>query len=213
MRQSTTVTTAPAVEPVTVDTAKAYLRVDGTTDDGLLADMIQSAREMVEAYLRRSLITQTIKLTLDWFPMTRSDQWFDGVQEIAVSELYRGADYIKLPLGDVQSITSLVTYNQGNTAATFNSSNYYLDAAGDRLILNDGQVWPSDLRDTQAIEVTYVAGYGDAASDVPASIKQGILQVVNALYNGRGCDSGIPDSAGKLLSPYRILGENYNGLR
>ena len=213
MRQSFAITSAPAAEPVSVSEVKQYLRVDGSSDDDLLTDMIVAARGMAEEYLRRSLITQTVKLTMDWFPRRENGDWWDGVREIAISELSHEEDYIKLPMAPIQSISSIVTYSDGNQASTFSASNYRLDAAGARVMLNDGQVWPSDLRARQAVEITYVAGYGDEASDVPAAIRQAIMQMVNSLYNSRGCDSGISDSAKMLMRPYRIIDETHNGLR
>ena len=53
---------APAVEPITLTEAKAYMKVDYTNDDTLIEDvLIPSARQMVEKMLNKALITQTLK--------------------------------------------------------------------------------------------------------------------------------------------------------
>ncbi len=50
--------TPPAVEPVTLAEAKAYLRVEHGDDDDVIAALIAAARSHVEAQTRRVLITQ-----------------------------------------------------------------------------------------------------------------------------------------------------------
>ena len=49
----------PDQEPVSLVEAKAYTRVDGDQDDGLLRHLIKTARNVVETYTTRSLMTQT----------------------------------------------------------------------------------------------------------------------------------------------------------
>ena len=56
---SLSLTTPPAVEPVSVETAKAWLRVSHFEDDALIADLIGSAREHVETRIGLALITQS----------------------------------------------------------------------------------------------------------------------------------------------------------
>ena len=60
--------TPPALEPLTLDEAKAYLRVDTAADDDLIAALIAGARIHVEAQTRRALITQSWRLVLDAWP-------------------------------------------------------------------------------------------------------------------------------------------------
>ena len=55
--------TAPSSEPVTLTEAKLYLRVDNTTEDALISDLIVAARMDAEKYLKRSLISQTWQLS------------------------------------------------------------------------------------------------------------------------------------------------------
>ena len=58
----------PAVEPVTLGEAKAYLRVEHDADDDVIAALIAGARVHVEAQTRRALITQSWRLIRDAWP-------------------------------------------------------------------------------------------------------------------------------------------------
>ena len=64
MRISNQRTTDPATEVATVAQMDTFLRGDNvleSVDGELLTSLIQSAREYVEEFTRRALITQTLK--------------------------------------------------------------------------------------------------------------------------------------------------------
>ena len=51
-------------EPITLEEAKAYMRVEYDTDDELITNFIAAARHWVEVYIRKSLLYPTIEE--DW---------------------------------------------------------------------------------------------------------------------------------------------------
>src|SRR3569832_1505142 len=59
---------SPALEPLTLDEAKAYLRVEHSDEDETIAALLTAARLQVEAQTRRALITQGWRLALDAWP-------------------------------------------------------------------------------------------------------------------------------------------------
>ena len=206
MRTSITTVTPPALEPVTLAEAKLWMKVDITEDDALITDLIVAAREYAEQSLRRALITQTKKLTLDIPRGGLDDVLGDGVYDLPVSVLVGDLpSVIELPYQPIQSITSVKTFDTDGTESTYSSDNYFLDTAGGRLVLKDGEIWPSGLRAEKACEITYVAGYGSAASSVPASIKSAIKMHVQNMYDNRiVCDA--PEACMKIYQKHRIYG-------
>jgi hypothetical protein len=207
--RSLTLVTAPASEPVSLAEAKAWAKIDAGDDDPLVAALIAAAREAAENYLRRSLISQTWKLTQDLPPGQSADCLGEGVYDLPATildgDLPRA---FKLPRGPVQSVSSVVTYDTDNDSSTYASSNYYVDTAGDRLVLNENAVWPAPLRPRAAIAITYVAGYGDSSGSIPQAIRTAMLMHIQRMYDGRiVCD--MPEGCQRLYRPYRLLGELY----
>jgi uncharacterized phiE125 gp8 family phage protein len=175
-------TAAPAVEPVTLTEAKAHCRVDSTADDTLLTNLIVAARELVEDYIDRSLVTQRLVMTLDQFP-----------PEI---ELPRP------PMSDSGTTTAVtVTYtvNQTGQTTTLSTTEYRVDRNSTPGVLRNlyGGTWPSNLDDPNSITVTWWAGYG-SSGDVPQRVKSAVLMTILELYEKRG-DGQMPDGAKRLL--------------
>lgn len=160
------IATAPAVEPVSLTTAKEHLRLTTNDDDATVQLLIQAAREIAEARLGKVLVTQTWDLYLDAFP---------------------GGDIViaKYPL---LSVTSVKYTPEGASQATVTSATYSVDIISKpgRIVLQTGYSWPSDvLIEVNGVVVRFVAGYGATAESVPAFIRQAILLLVSDLYENR----------------------------
>jgi hypothetical protein len=210
VRHSLTLVTGPAAEPVILDEAKAWLRIDGTDSDAQIAALITASVQLCQEWLRRSLISQTWKLTLDLAPSSLDAFLGDGVYDMPVSALCGGLPQsVELPKGPVQSITSVTTYDLTDTSSTLAPTNYRVDSSGDRMVLTYGASWPSNLRAKAAAEINYVTGYGATSTSVPQPIKTGILMQVARMYEQRGqCEDpdGVAPGARQLWNPYRIMG-------
>lgn len=72
-----------------------------------------------------------------------------------------------------------------------------------RVKLRSGRAWPTH-RDFASFIVEFKAGYGDAATDVPEALKQGILQLLGHLYDNRGAEE-IPKGIKAMFWPYKVL--------
>lgn len=197
-RKSYTLVTAPASEPVSVAEAKTFLRVDGTAEDDLITSLIKTARLACENHTRRAFISQTWRLTMDAFS--------DVEEEVALSGYIVGPrpgvvchQDIQLSRQPIQSITHIKTYSPDNTVSTVDADTYLLDTDGGRIVLNEGYTWPTNLRDRAAVEITFLAGYGE----VPEDIRQAILLFVSSMYENRQC-MDMPEGSKTLLGPHRL---------
>lgn len=203
IRKTVTLVTPPTTEPVSLGEVKGWIKVDTNADDALLQTMISAARESAEKYLKRALITQTQRVTLDLPQANWIDALPDGTYDFPITASYADIPrIIELPYKPLQSVTSIVTYDTANTASTYSASNYFVDTANGRVALNSTASWPSNLRGVNAVAVTYVAGYGTAVN-VPAAIKSGIMMHVQKMYDERMvCD--LPPSCMALYDKFRV---------
>ena len=173
MSRKATLATAPATEPLTRAEAKLHLLIATTVTahDDWVDRAIISARQMYEHDTDSAVISSTWKQTYCDF--------YDHL------ELYRGP---------VSSITSIQYYDANETLQTWASTNYRLDDGETipRIVWDDDAILPTLDNRPEAVIVTYVAGYTNAAA-VPADIKNNILMRIKhewELHVG-GMDSQI----------------------
>jgi uncharacterized phiE125 gp8 family phage protein len=168
--RSLTVTTPPAVEPVTLAEAKAHCRVDTSTDDTYIGTLITAARQWVEEYLDRALVHTQYTARYDRFPY-----------EI---ELPRP------PMATAGTTTAVtLTYTLGDdTTTTLPASEYRVDRQATPGVVRQlrAGTWPGNLDDYNAVTVTWFAGYGASGASVPAAIRHAILMLVSHWYEARG---------------------------
>ena len=175
----------PAVEPVSLDEAKAHLRLTGTDDDTWLAAMIAAARIHVETATRRSLIDQTWRLCLDAWPP---------------------GDLLVLPVGPVRAVTEITVYDAEGTPSLLPPSAWTLDVADARLHLGNGGPRPG--RVFNGLEIDMIAGYGPSSLSVPQPLRLAVMMLVARWYEDReGMAFGLvaADIAGAfetLIAPY-----------
>lgn len=205
-RKSVTVTVSDDDPAISLTNMKPFLRVDGTADDDIITAYIATATEAVKQYLRRALLTETFVFKADGFTDAYGDDRLlslgPGVHTASRPYVLGGGDTLDLPFPPLQSVTSIVTYDRGNIGTTFNASRYQVDLTSGRIYLNEGETWPSDLRAQDAVQVTYVAGYG--SGNIPTPILEAIRMYVQSMYEG--C-AGMSDQAKALLAPYRRADE------
>lgn len=159
-------TTVPTSEPITVDDVKSYLRIDHHDEDILLSTLIATAREDVERFLRRQIMTATWKLYLDDWPSGQT---------------------IRPPYPPLQSVTSIAYTDSDGVSQTLNASLYQVDIISQpgRICPSYSQVWPTVRGETvNAITITYKAGYANIGA-VPKGIKMAILLLIGDMYEHR----------------------------
>lgn len=187
-----TLTTAPALLPVTIDEVKHQLEIDDadTARDALVSGFMRTATDQAEAYTARVLITQTWTAFYDsWPTVPRDDEplgegWHIGPSTILDSP----GRFLELPKPPLQSVVHIKAYDDSDAATTFAASNYFVDTASSpgRIALRKSVAAPSVTRTANGLEIQFVAGYGDNFADVPQPIRDGILALVAFMYENRG---------------------------
>jgi len=161
-----------------------------TAEDDDLTDLITDGRETVEIITRRALLSQTWEYYLDKFP---------------------SEDFIKLPFGNLQSVTSIKYKDSDGTETTMTvTTDYLVETNGDgcgRIVLPDGASWPSDsLYPSNPITIKFVCGWTAAAS-VPKNLKRACkFAAENAYYHGDRWETLKPVIE-NLCASYRLWEE------
>lgn len=183
MRYGLTVSSAPASEPVTVAQAKAFARVEHSEEETIWDRWITAARVEAETYTQRCLISTTLVMKFDEWPED---------------------DIILLPRAPLSSVSS-VKYLAPSTGTetTIDSSDYSVLSSQEpaRIVPAFGETWPTARDFYEAIRVTFVAGYGSSASDVPAFLREWICRAV-AYWNENREAEKLPDPFYLMLAPY-----------
>lgn len=165
------ISTDPAADPITEAELEAALRISSGFDNATISRLVPAATRQVETDTDRSLINRTITGKLDHWPS-------DGV--------------IHLPKPPFQSVTSVKYYDTSGTQQTLvENTDYEVKMSGDsgRLVVAPSVSWPSVQSDkSEPIEIIFVAGYGDAASDVPDDLREACIKIGVSLYSNGAID-------------------------
>ena len=200
------VATEPTQEPLSIQEVKEYLRVEDSTDERNIRPLIETARRFAEEHTGRALMTQTIHQFIDGYD-EMEDPLFEGFRTGPYLTYYK--NYITLTKTPVASVTSVSTFNDEDTETTFAASRYFVDNVREpaRIVLRNGETFPTALRVANAIKIVYVAGYKSPFS-IPEPLRLGMLQHIAHLYEHRGdmySATGYPPSLQKLYSPYVVM--------
>ena len=142
-----------------------------SAEDDLLNALITAAREQAEYLTQRALLTQTWDYSLDAWP---------------------DVDYIRLPYGNLQSVTSIKWKDTAGTETTMVvTTEYLVETNGKRcgrIVLPYGVSWPTaTLYPSNPITIRFVCGWTTAAL-VPYRIKAAIKMICAKLHESRGED-------------------------
>ena len=186
------VDTFPAAEPVTLQQARAHLKldvVDGVhPEDSLVTDLIYAAREHIEQ------LTQTIV----------------AERSVTISLYDFTGDELNLGIAPVKSVTTVMYEAYPNGYMTLPAAAYKLDASKPAKLLAN-MPFPATVGRSGSVTVGVVAGY--APADCPKSLKQAILLLVGHWYENREAvqDAAssrtpveLPKGVDALLAPYRL---------
>jgi uncharacterized phiE125 gp8 family phage protein len=160
-------TVEPTLEPVTTAEAKEHMSVDHNLDDALISGFVKAATRNVEELIGKALLAQTWELKLP------------AVHSRAM---------IFLPRFPVISITSIAYLDAAEETQAATVADYLLYGDEDCAWLEPkrDKTWPAAILDRRdALTITFVAGFGTAAADVPAHLKLAIKMAAAHYYSNR----------------------------
>ena len=152
----------PVSSPVTIEDAKLHLDLDDSYYDSQLDRLIHVCTRRLEQDTRRSLVTQTHVLSMDTFPS-------NGI--------------IELPTAPVQSVTSVTYVDTNDATQTFTEFTLDSNNTPSRIVLNDGESFPTVRAHYDDVKVTYISGYGSTVASVDPVAKFAILMLISHLFN------------------------------
>lgn len=182
--------TAPTLTPFTLDEVKDHLRQFTNDDDFYIQTLIDAVIMVAQNITRRSLYTTTWKLYLDAFC----------------------AREIKIPRGQLQSITHVKYYDTAGDLQTMSASDYQVDTVSEpgRLHPVQNTSWPTtQYGKLNAVEIQFVAGWVKRF-DLPSDLRQAMLYHISHMYDIREpvivgtIIANVPDSMKALYNPHVI---------
>lgn len=153
--------TPPAIEPLTVEEVRSYLRISSGQDEDLLLSLISTARAHVERVTGRALLKQQWQMDLKP-PYPRSSPLVQRREENIIIHL------LKPPLLGIQSVQMQekdIPYRQ-----------------------EGGKILLSTRFMEEEMRIIYWAGYGETPATVPPDLKMSVLMAVGCLYEHQALD-------------------------
>ena len=181
--------TGPAIEPLSLEEAKTFLRVEHDDDDQLIAALIASARMQIEGQGKIALISQDWRVVLDCWP-------------------HHGRIAVKPE--PLKALNAARVYDFQGQPQTVDTQAFVADLGNSTFAF---MPWTMRVpgRIAAGIELDVTVGFGDAATDVPDSLRQAIRLLVAHWYENRGLVAGadksvvLPSTVAALIAPYRVL--------
>lgn len=159
-------------------------------EDSVLTTILAGARAHVENITGRQLMTATFDYTLQNWP---------------------AGNAIKLPYGNLQSVTSVKYKDTDGSETTLTvTTDYLVETNGNqcgRVVLPYGGSWPSvSLYPSNPITIRYVCGYASAAA-VPEMLKVAIKFMAENMWRHGGENQPLKELVDTLISNYRLRDE------
>lgn len=186
-------TSVPVRSAVDAADAAQHCITDDPGDLVLLGRLAEAATRLVETETARSFRDAEWTLTLDAFPPV-----------------------IELRVCPVRSVESVRYFDAAGEQQTLDPEAYIVDTASEpgRITRAPGTSWPQTQRRVNAVEVTFVAGYGRPTEDdeegeddcpphdIPAAATQAILLLVGHWFANR---EAVGNVGGEIALTYRAL--------
>ena len=171
-----------------------------TAEDDALERLRKAARKEVEDLTSRKFLTQALDYYLENWPSS----YISGPDQ-------RRPDRIKLPCGNLQTVTSVSWKDTDGTETTLTAgTDYIVETNGEgigKVVLPYGESWPSgSLYPSSPIKIRYICGWL-AAADIPEQIPSAILLAAEDMYFHYNRHDVLGPAIINLIRNYRIPDE------
>ncbi len=218
------VVTEPSSEPITLQEAKDYCRIDfsDSGNDGVISGLIQSARKYVEQVTGRALATQSI---LAQFIIDRphggvlsgpiddeQENFYHYEQQLGANPFGISQFFFELPMAPLQSVQSVGTQ----------FTVFVIDGQGNPLFTNLSQLGPDGVTVNWSIDTTrepgriyfqaplivyrwqfaYTVGYS-SAYPLPYDLRLLVKKIIAFWYDNRE-GAALPSDIKNELLGYRL---------
>lgn len=179
------------VDPVSDTEQKLHAKIDLPDDDALVSDLNKTATDYIGDRLQRDFTEATWELSLNAFPPAPCP-----------------IEICRVPLISIESIKYIDTAGVEQTLA---ASEYKVDDKAEpaAVFRAFNVTWPTTRTEVNAVTVTFKAGYGALATDVPEKFKTIIKHMFTHLYEHREPMKDkqwveIPEHLNALLGKYEL---------
>ena len=184
--------TAPTSEPITLEEAKLYLRVDNSVEDSLITTLIVAARKQVESDTWCSLMPQTWKLSLDYNEV----KTFTGLTKTPIT-----------------AISHIKYFDINVVQQTLSTGSYQTNILNEPAIIEITEM-PTINKQMNAFEIQFTSGYTNAAA-VPQELKLAMHLLIGHWYEHReavtiGNMKELPMGYDALISAYKLIFYPFN---
>jgi len=186
-------TVPPASAVLTPADMRAHLRIDHTDQDTMLAGLIEVATRSCESEAGIQCINATYEIRLPY--------WWKQV--------------LQIPRAPLVSVSSVQYVDDAGSTQTLSAENYVVPVGTwySRLHRADGATMPVLGQVPQPVTVTFVAGYGTEASDVPQDVRHWIMLLASHYYSHAepvtvlgGAPAPVPETLHRLMAGFTRRG-------
>lgn len=163
---------------MTLEEAKAYLRLNGSGEDALLGRMIETATTLCEAFTGAVLVRR------------------ECVETIAAERRWQ-----RLMHAPVVAITTVEAVSASGEAEALPADAYAIDIDA----TGTGWVRLTQAGGATRLRVTCRAGLVEAAGEVPAPLAQGVVLLAAHLFDRRETPGAPPAAIAALWRPWRRM--------
>jgi uncharacterized phiE125 gp8 family phage protein len=146
-------------------------------DDDLITRLIAVVTDEldgIDGWLNRALINRTLQYALDGFPPCSN--------RIYLPLTSPTTDDAATPISSV-----VYTDSNGDAQTLVEDTDFIVEKRNDPIYIEPvyGKSWPAIRAGTNAVTITYTAGYGAAASDIPEAIRSYMFVRLGQLHEFR----------------------------